>query len=328
MTWVVVAVVWAGAGSGATAASRTPVQSTAAVCTLDDLPGLRGQWLRAWRDAPRPPEAAPDAAVRLAPTRADDFSRVVRAVLGADGDDLARAAAVSPDPAVGAPTLAASACRPEARAKDAVAWTMALGGFSAREMADVLDGHLTLDDVLQARVRIMAGQPRPLVAAFLERQWKTPAPPLAPGPPTAATAAGGVRAPAPLASPVLDAAVDRLANRHGVPAALVRAVIAAESAGNPGAVSPAGAIGLMQLMPGTAAALGVNPREPLDNLRGGIAYLASLLREFDRDTRLALIAYNAGPQHARDVRDGRAVAYRETRAYLDAIGARFPLSPP
>lgn len=139
---------------------------------------------------------------------------------------------------------------------------------------------------------------------------------------------GGVRTPPPLAWPVLDAAVDRLSGRHGVPAALVRAVIAAESAGKPDAVSPAGAIGLMQLMPGTAAALGVNPREPLDNLRGGIAYLASLMREFERDTRLALIAYNAGPQHARDVRDGRAVAYRETRAYLDAIGARFPLTAP
>jgi len=81
----------------------------------------------------------------------------------------------------------------------------------------------------------------------------------------------------------------------------------------------------MQLMPGTAAALGVDPWQPLDNLRGGIAYLASLVRDFDRNVRLALIAYNAGPQHARAVQAGRAVAYRETRAYLDAINARYPL---
>lgn len=323
MTGVVAAVVWVAAAMGALDAPRQPAHSDAAVCTVDDLPGLRGQWLRAWREAPRRPETGDGAGERLAPTRADDFSRIVRAVLGPDGDDLARAAAVSPDPAVGGPTLPAGACGPEVRVRDAAAWKMALSGFSAREMADVLGGHLSLDDVLQARARVMAGQPRALVAAFLERQWRVPAPL---EPPVAAIVGPGVRPPPPLALPALDRAVDRLAGSHGVPAALVRAVIAAESAGNPAAVSSAGAIGLMQLMPGTAAALGVNPREPLDNLRGGIAYLASLLREFDRDVRLALIAYNAGPQHARDVRAGRAVAYRETRAYLDAIQARYPLS--
>jgi soluble lytic murein transglycosylase-like protein len=115
------------------------------------------------------------------------------------------------------------------------------------------------------------------------------------------------------------------AAEHRVPAALVRAVVAAESAGNPRAVSSAGAIGLMQLMPGTAASLGVNPWQPRENLRGGITYLGSLLRAFDGNTRLALIAYNAGPQHAREVRAGRAVAYRETRQYLATIGARYPL---
>jgi soluble lytic murein transglycosylase-like protein len=105
---------------------------------------------------------------------------------------------------------------------------------------------------------------------------------------------------------------------------LVRAIIAVESGGNVSAVSPAGAIGLMQLMPRTAAALGVNPWQPLENLRGGIAYLASLLRAYGEDVRLALIAYNAGPQHADLVRTGRAVAYRETRKYVEAIAARFP----
>ena len=116
-----------------------------------------------------------------------------------------------------------------------------------------------------------------------------------------------------------------LARRHGVAPDLVRAVIAAESAGNPRAVSSAGAVGLMQLMPAPAASLGVDPWQPLDNLAGGIAYLAGLLRAYGGNARLALIAYNAGPQHASRVRDGSAVAYRETRRYLDAIDARYPL---
>ena len=103
------------------------------------------------------------------------------------------------------------------------------------------------------------------------------------------------------------------------------ALAAQESTFDAGISSSAGAIGLMQLMPGTAASLGVDPWQPRENLRGGISYLGSLLRAFDGNTRLALIAYNAGPQHAREVRAGRAVAYRETRQYLAAIGARYPL---
>lgn len=141
-------------------------------------------------------------------------------------------------------------------------------------------------------------------------------------------AAEGIRATrfvAPDKSRSYDTLIDEHAERQGVRKDLVRAVIQVESGFNPRAVSNKGAIGLMQLMPGTAAALGVNPWSPRDNLRGGIGYLASLLRDFDGNTRLALIAYNAGPSHARDVRDGRAVAYRETRRYLDAIDTRYPL---
>jgi soluble lytic murein transglycosylase-like protein len=85
-----------------------------------------------------------------------------------------------------------------------------------------------------------------------------------------------------------------------------------------------GAIGLMQLMPGTAAMLGVNPRDPLDNLRGGIAYLSGLLRTYN-DVRLALIAYNAGPDHANRVIRGEVTIFPETRRYLDDIGAIYSL---
>jgi soluble lytic murein transglycosylase-like protein len=116
-----------------------------------------------------------------------------------------------------------------------------------------------------------------------------------------------------------------LARRHGVSPDLVRAVIAAESGGNPRAVSRAGAIGLMQLMPATAAALRVDPWKPAENLRGGVSHLAGLLRAYGNNVTLALIAYNAGPAHADRVRDGRAVAYTETRRYLDTIAARYPV---
>jgi soluble lytic murein transglycosylase-like protein len=196
---------------------------------------------------------------------------------------------------------------------------MGLVGYSAREIADVLNGHLTRADLDEALSRTMAGQPRTLVAAFLDSRWKDRAktvavltPPSAPG-----SAAGP--------ADELDADIDALAREHRVEPELVRAIIAVESGGNPRAVSSAGAIGLMQLMPRTAAALGVNPWQPAENLRGGIAYLAGLLRAYGEDIRLALIAYNAGPQHADLVRTGRAVAYRETQKYLEAIATRFRL---
>ena len=182
----------------------------------------------------------------------------------------------------------------------------------------MLEGHLTRADLDEARARLMAGHPDTSVAAFLDARWREP---------QAHVPVASVTIVMPFVPGLAELEEDlaTFAAEHRVPADLVRAVVAAESAGNPRAVSSAGAIGLMQLMPGTAASLGVDPWQPRENLRGGITYLGSLLRAFDGNTRLALIAYNAGPQHAREVRAGRAVAYRETRQYLAAIGARYPL---
>ncbi len=112
--------------------------------------------------------------------------------------------------------------------------------------------------------------------------------------------------------------IDRIAKLHGVDRALVRAVIHAESAFNSQARSRVGAQGLMQLMPQTAAELGVsNPFDPEQNIEGGVRYLAMLLERYDKDTRLATAAYNAGPGAVQEY--GGVPPYAETQAYVKRI---------
>lgn len=106
------------------------------------------------------------------------------------------------------------------------------------------------------------------------------------------------------------------ARRHGVPEDLFLRLVQAESGWNPGAVSPKGARGLAQLMPGTAALLGVNADDPLQNLDGGALYLR---QQYDRfgSWRLALAAYNAGPEAV--TRHGGVPPFAETTAYVRAV---------
>jgi hypothetical protein len=107
--------------------------------------------------------------------------------------------------------------------------------------------------------------------------------------------------------------------------ALVLAVIAVESAGRSDAVSPVGAAGLMQLMPGTAARFGVSDRlQPGESIRGGVAYLDWLLKHFGGDPILAIAAYNAG--EGAIANNGGVPPYEETRAYVPKVLAAWTVA--
>jgi hypothetical protein len=139
----------------------------------------------------------------------------------------------------------------------------------------------------------------------------------------------------PAPSPRLDA-LRQIADQHGieiltatigtrVSPALVLAVIAVESSGRPAAVSHAGAQGLMQLMPATAARFGVtNAFQPKENIRGGVAYLDFLLQEFDLDPVLAIAAYNAGEGAV--ARNSGVPPYAETRDYVPKVLAAWQVA--
>jgi soluble lytic murein transglycosylase-like protein len=115
-----------------------------------------------------------------------------------------------------------------------------------------------------------------------------------------------------------DELIEENATAHGVSPHLVRAVIQQESGFNARATSHKGAMGLMQLMPATAAELGVSdPYNPSENIRGGVAYLKGLLVKFQQNVELALAAYNAGPTAV--TRYGAIPPYRETQNYVTRI---------
>jgi soluble lytic murein transglycosylase-like protein len=115
-----------------------------------------------------------------------------------------------------------------------------------------------------------------------------------------------------------DHIIRMLCREHQMDFSLVKAVIKAESAFNPRAVSKKGAQGLMQLMPDTARELRVDdPFDPYDNLQGGVRYLRRMLNTFDGNISLALAAYNAGPGA---VQNSRAIPpYPETRMYVRRV---------
>ena len=143
-----------------------------------------------------------------------------------------------------------------------------------------------------------------------------PSPSLAVGglgavPPSSAAPAGAV-------GPHLEPLIGEMSAKYDVPAWLVRNVIRQESGGNVNARSPVGAMGLMQLMPGTAAELGVTDAyDPRQNVEGGTRYLRRMLDMFHGDVEKAVAAYNAGPGAVQ--RHGGVPPYAETQGYVRRI---------
>ena len=112
------------------------------------------------------------------------------------------------------------------------------------------------------------------------------------------------------------------AKRYNVEEALIHSVVKQESCFNEKALSRAGAIGLMQLMPGTADYLKVkDPWNPEQNIHGGVKYLSKMLKRFKGNTKYALAAYNAGPNKV--IRYGGIPPYRETQHYVRKIMANY-----
>ncbi len=116
-------------------------------------------------------------------------------------------------------------------------------------------------------------------------------------------------------SPIIDTA----AAKHSLDPRLIHAVIRAESAYNPKAISHKGAVGLMQLMPKTAERFGVKDREnPTENINGGAQYLSELLKMFESDIKLAVAAYNAGEHNV--IKYGNKIPpFNETRQYVAKV---------
>jgi soluble lytic murein transglycosylase-like protein len=187
-------------------------------------------------------------------------------------------------------------------------------GFRIHADSHVADGATVRLTTSQGVIELQANT----VSAF-ETEEYTPPPPPAP-----------VQA-APVAVKVPQAVVDtrtltphelitRAAERAGLPPEFVHSVARAESGYHPNAISPKGAIGLMQLMPGTAAGLNVDPYDPAQNAEGGAMYLRDLLLKYENDPHQvskAVAAYNAGPA-AVDRYKG-IPPYRETIQYVNRV---------
>ena len=176
-------------------------------------------------------------------------------------------------------------------------------------------------DVLE----IGAGGEAQWVAGPLAQAAPAPADPAAEVPAEAALIADHAASHTALTAQAVPAAyaakVQELAARFDLSPALIEAVVWQESRWRAQAVSPVGARGLAQLMPGTAREMGVNPDDPFANLEGGARYLREQLDRFDGDVEKALAAYNAGP--GRVVAAGGIPAIRETQNYVASVMGRL-----
>lgn len=199
------------------------------------------------------------------------------------------------------------------------------GAAFAGEYAVLSSGarlHIDRHEADGAKVRLFHGTgfvelEATVVRAYEVEEYTAPA---AAGVPESAIVPAAEMPPAPVLAPAPPSALelaDAAADRYGLPRELVRSVMAAESGFQTLAISPKGAIGLMQLMPGTAQVLGVDPYDPAQNVDGGVRYLRDLLEKYNFGLRHALAAYNAGPG-AVEKYNG-VPPYRETINYISRI---------
>jgi FAD/FMN-containing dehydrogenase len=193
--------------------------------------------------------------------------------------------------------------------------------------------HVDRHEIDGARVRLYDGPGFTELSAAEVRVFEpdedTPAPDPAPAPVEPAPLVVPVpRLPSPLE--LSDAAADK----YGLPRVLLRSIMAAESAFQQDAVSPKGAIGLMQLMPATAQDLGVDPYDPAQNVDAAARYLRDLLDKYHGGLRHALAAYNAGPavvDKYNGIPYNGIPPFRETISYIYRIEKAYnagPVTPP
>lgn len=172
-------------------------------------------------------------------------------------------------------------------------------------------------------IEIDAAELRGFEAEDPDPRPRLEAPPGHPSAPEVTVSAPAVpqAAPPAKASAPEQLAPEQLANaaaaKYGLPPSLVRSVMKAESGFHPRALSPKGAVGLMQLMPGTAHTLGVNPFDPAQNVDAGTRYLRALLEKYNGALRHALAAYNAGP--AAVEKHGGVPPFAETLDYIRRV---------
>lgn len=183
------------------------------------------------------------------------------------------------------------------------------------ERHEVLSGDVVRLHTAQGMMDLPSSQ----VQRFELEEYVKPAEPPKPEPAVAAPAQ-----PIPAGPLTPQELIDQAATNHGLLPEFVHSVASVESAYRTKAVSPKGAIGLMQLMPGTARELGADPHDPAQNADAGVRYLKQLLLKYkdSKDpVRLALAAYNAGPG-AVD-RYGSIPPYRETQAYVEKVLRKY-----
>ena len=178
--------------------------------------------------------------------------------------------------------------------------------------------HVDRHEIEDGKVRLYNGTGFIEMEAAFVKGFEADEPAPAPAAPPVAPPAP---APAPVAASPTELA-DAAADKYGLPRSLVRSVMHAESGSQVNAVSPKGAIGLMQLMPGTARDLGVDPKDPAQNVDGGTRYLRDMLRLYDWRLWHALAAYNAGPGAVNKSKDG-IPPYSETIRYVNRIDKAY-----